>query len=58
LALRIERWLGVKRGGRAAVWLAQQTDDDLWQAEQPHRQELAEVRHFESAELDAAQAVG
>jgi len=58
LALRIERCLGVKRGGRAAVWPAQQTDDDLWQAEQPHRLELAEVHHFESAELDAAQAVG
>lgn len=32
LALRIERWLGVKRGGSAAVWLAQQTAFDLARA--------------------------
>ncbi len=32
MALRIEQWLGVDRGGRAEVWLAQQTAYDLWQA--------------------------
>ncbi|WP_018915041.1 HigA family addiction module antitoxin [Thiomonas sp. FB-6] len=32
MALRIEQWLGVDRGGRADVWLAQQTAYDLWQA--------------------------
>ena len=34
MALRIEQWLGVDRGGRADVWLAQQTAYDLWQARQ------------------------
>jgi len=32
MALRIEGWLGVENGGRADVWLAQQTVFDLWQA--------------------------
>jgi addiction module HigA family antidote len=34
MALRIEAWLGVKRGGSARVWLAEQSAYDLWQAEQ------------------------
>jgi len=39
MALRIEAWLGIERGGRADVWLAGQTAYDLWQARQkapPH----------------------
>jgi len=32
MALRIEAWLGIERGGRADVWLAGQTAYDLWQA--------------------------
>ena len=31
MALRIEGWLGMENGGRADVWLAQQTAYDLWQ---------------------------
>lgn len=34
MALRIEAWLGVERGGRADVWLAEQTAYDLWHARQ------------------------
>ena len=34
MALRIEAWLGVKRGGSARVWLAEQSAYDMWQAEQ------------------------
>lgn len=34
MALRIEAWLGVERGGRADVWLLGQTAYDLWQARQ------------------------
>ena len=34
MALRIEAWLGIERGGRADVWLAGQTAYDLWQARQ------------------------
>jgi len=32
IALRIEAWLGVARGGAARVWLAEQNAYDLWQA--------------------------
>ncbi|KVC84271.1 HigA family addiction module antitoxin [Burkholderia ubonensis] len=32
MALRLEAWLGVERGGRADVWLAEQRAYDLWQA--------------------------
>jgi len=32
MALRLEGWLGAENGGRADVWLAQQTAYDLWQA--------------------------
>jgi antitoxin HigA-1 len=31
MALRIEKWLGLERGGDARVWLAQQMAHDLWQ---------------------------
>jgi antitoxin HigA-1 len=32
MALRIEAWLGVARGGEARVWLAEQSAYDMWQA--------------------------
>lgn len=32
MALRLEKWLGVENGGRADLWLAEQTAYDLWQA--------------------------
>ena len=34
MALRLEAWLGVERGGDARVWLAEQTAYDLWQSRQ------------------------
>ena len=34
MALRIEAWLGVKRGGEARLWLAEQGAYDMWQAAQ------------------------
>jgi addiction module HigA family antidote len=34
MALRLEAWLGVERGGEARVWLAQQSAYDVWKAEQ------------------------
>lgn len=30
MALRLEGWLGVENGGRADVWVAQQSAYDLW----------------------------
>ncbi|MBR8126819.1 hypothetical protein KDW39_27125 [Burkholderia multivorans] len=32
MALRLEAWLGEEHGGRADLWLAQQSAYDLWQA--------------------------
>ncbi len=34
MALRIEAWLGVARGGEARLWLAEQSAYDMWQAQQ------------------------
>lgn len=34
MALRIEAWLGVERGGEARLWLAEQSAYDVWQASQ------------------------
>lgn len=34
MALRIEAWLGVKRGGDARLWLAEQAAYDVWQAQE------------------------
>ena len=40
MALRIEQWLGVKNGGRADVWLAEQASYDLWQARRNFKQKV------------------
>ena len=34
MALKIERWLGVDKGGRAELWAGMQLDYDMWQARQ------------------------
>ena len=34
MALRIEAWLGVARGGEARLWLAEQSAYDVWHARQ------------------------
>ena len=34
MALRIEAWLGVERGGEARLWLAEQSAYDVHQAEE------------------------
>ena len=34
MALRIEAWLGVARGGEARLWLAEQSAYDVWKATQ------------------------
>lgn len=31
IALRIEKWLGIKSGGAADIWLSQQAKYDQWQ---------------------------
>jgi plasmid maintenance system antidote protein VapI len=37
MALRLESWLGLERGGRAETWLQQQLVYDLWQARKKPR---------------------
>ena len=55
MALRIEAWLGIERGGDARLWLAEQTAYDIWQAEQKikaaplHVQLAPALRHLAPA---------
>lgn len=44
MALRLERWLGVDRGGRASVWLAMQSACDLWVAERTAKAVLKKIK--------------
>lgn len=34
MALKIEHWLGVDKGGRAELWAGMQLDYDMWQVRQ------------------------
>lgn len=44
MALRIEAWLGVERGGEARLWLAEQSAYDVWQATQRFKSKPMRVR--------------
>lgn len=44
MALRLEAWLGIERGGDARVWLAEQTAYDVWQAEQKFKKSPLQVK--------------
>lgn len=44
MALRIEAWLGVERGGDARLWLAQQSASDIWQAAQRFKTKPMQVK--------------
>jgi antitoxin HigA-1 len=47
MALRLEGWLGVDRGGRADLWVAQQASYDLWQVRAhgvPHVERAHELK--------------
>jgi addiction module HigA family antidote len=50
MALRIEAWLGVERGGEARLWLAEQSAYDMWQAEQKFK---AAPMHVQPAPMTA-----
>ena len=43
MALRIEAWLGVERGGEARLWLAEQSAYDMWQAAQRFKKKPMKV---------------
>jgi antitoxin HigA-1 len=49
MAIRIEMWLGVERGGRADLWIAKQRDYDLWQARQHAAPKVARAPELEAA---------
>ena len=44
MALRIEAWLGLARGGEARLWLAEQSAYHVWQAEQRFKLEPMHVQ--------------
>lgn len=44
MALRIEAWLGLERGGEARLWLAEQSAYDVWQAQQRFKAKPMQVR--------------
>ena len=44
MALRIEAWLGVKNGGSASLWLAQQSAYDLWKARKSIKPKVKHAR--------------
>lgn len=46
MALRLEKWLGMERGGTATAWLAQQAAYDLWQARERSSEAIARVRRL------------
>ena len=50
MALRIEAWLGVARGGEARLWLAEQSAYDVWKAKQRFK---AAPMHVQAAPLAA-----
>ncbi len=60
MALRLEGWLGVKNGGRADLWVAQQAAYDLWQARKAgvprvRRAVLVEARAIATVEPGVAE---
>ncbi|MBV8617692.1 MAG: HigA family addiction module antidote protein [Curvibacter sp.] len=44
MALRLQAWLGVERGGDARVWLAEQSAYDVWQVAQRFKKVRLHVR--------------
>ncbi len=44
MALRVEAWLGVERGGDARVWLAEQTAFDMWHAQKRMKADKVKVK--------------
>ena len=44
MALRLEAWLGLERGGSARAWIAQQVAYDMWQAEKSFKKSAKRVK--------------
>ncbi|MDL2336455.1 MAG: HigA family addiction module antitoxin [Pseudomonadota bacterium] len=56
MALRIEAWLGVDRGGEARLWLAEQNAYDMWQAEQRFKAAPMQVQRAPTEPQEATPA--
>ncbi len=54
MALRLEGWLGLKNGGHADAWLAQQTAYDLWQAREYGMPKVTPATHLLDAQTITA----
>ena len=52
MALRLEAWLGIDRGGDAQMWLAEQSAYDMWQAAQRLKEHPLHVQ--QAPRLDSA----
>lgn len=46
MAIRLEKWLGVENGGRADIWLAEQTAYDFWQAREKVSVQVKPLKDF------------
>ena len=57
MALRLEKWLGANKGGRADVWLAQQAAYDLWQARKVTKERLSKVKRVKASAGNAKSAL-
>lgn len=44
MALRLQAWLGLERGGDARLWLAEQSAYDMWQAAQRFKDSPMQVQ--------------
>lgn len=44
MALRLQAWLGLERGGDARLWLAEQSAYDMWQAAQRFKDSPLQVQ--------------
>ncbi len=53
MALRLERWLGAERGGRASVWLGMQAAYDLWHAQKAAKARLNRIKPVKLGALAA-----
>lgn len=54
MALRLEKWLGVERGGDAKTWLAMQAAYDLWRVRKESKREISKVRAADDEQVALA----
>src|SRR5947209_5687629 len=55
MALRLEKWLGPENGGDATVWLAMQSQYDLWHTSKAAAQKLRKIKPAKIEALEASE---